>query len=378
MQQLTEHEILPEEWGGDTIVCKVSAHTGEGLPNLLEMLLLTAEMQELKANPNRAASGTVVEARLDKGRGPIATLLVQNGTLHAGDIVIAGKSVGRVRAMKDDKGKVQKEAGPSVPVEIIGMAEVPGAGDIFNVVSDERMARELAEQRKEEEKAAANAPVTKGASLDDIFSQIQEGTVKNLNLIVKADVQGSLEAVRASLEKLSNNEVKVKVIHGGVGGITESDVMLAKASEAVIIGFNVRPDSGARDSAAQSGVETRTYRIIYECVEEMEAAIKGMLAPKFRENVLGHAEVRQTFHVSGVGTIAGCMVREGKITRSSKARVVRDGVVIYEAEIASLKRFKDDAREVAQGFECGIGVEKFNDIKEGDIIESFVMEEIRD
>ena len=378
MQQLTEYELLPEEWGGDTIVCKVSAHTGEGLPNLLEMLLLTAEMQELKANPNRAASGTVVEARLDKGRGPIATLLVQNGTLHAGDIVIAGKSVGRVRAMKDDKGKTQKEAGPSVPVEIIGMAEVPGAGDVFNVVSDERMARELAEQRKEEEKAAANAPVVKGASLDDIFSQIQEGIAKSLNLIVKADVQGSLEAVRASLEKLSNEEVKVKVIHGGVGGITESDVMLAKASNAVVIGFNVRPDSGARDSAAQSGVEIRTYRIIYECVEEMEAAIKGMLAPKYRENVLGHAEVRQTFHVSGVGTIAGCMVREGKITRSSKARIVRDGVVIYEAEIASLKRFKDDAREVAQGYECGIGVEKFNDIKEGDIIESFVMEEIKD
>ena len=378
MQQLTEYELLPEEWGGDTIVCKVSAHTGEGLPNLLEMLLLTAEMQELKANPNRAASGTVVEARLDKGRGPIATLLVQNGTLHAGDIVIAGKSVGRVRAMMDDKGKTQKEAGPSVPVEIIGMAEVPGAGDVFNVVSDERMARELAEQRKEEEKAAANAPVVKGASLDDIFSQIQEGIARSLNLIVKADVQGSLEAVRASLEKLSNEEVKVKVIHGGVGGITESDVMLAKASNAVVIGFNVRPDSGARDSAAQSGVEIRTYRIIYECVEEMEAAIKGMLAPKYRENVLGHAEVRQTFHVSGVGTIAGCMVREGKITRSSKARIVRDGVVIYEAEIASLKRFKDDAREVAQGYECGIGVEKFNDIKEGDIIESFVMEEIRD
>ncbi|MBR6556293.1 MAG: translation initiation factor IF-2 [Clostridia bacterium] len=378
MQQLTEYELLPEEWGGDTIVCKVSAHTGEGLPNLLEMLLLTAEMQELKANPNRAASGTVVEARLDKGRGPIATLLVQNGTLHAGDIVIAGKSVGRVRAMKDDKGKTQKEAGPSVPVEIIGMAEVPGAGDVFNVVSDERMARELAEQRKEEEKAAANAPVVKGASLDDIFSQIQEGIAKSLNLIVKADVQGSLEAVRASLEKLSNEEVKVKVIHGGVGGITESDVMLAKASNAVVIGFNVRPDSGARDSAAQSGVEIRTYRIIYECVEEMEAAIKGMLAPKYRENVLGHAEVRQTFHVSGVGTIAGCMVREGKITRASKARIVRDGVVIYEAEIASLKRFKDDAREVAQGYECGIGVEKFNDIKEGDIIESFVMEEIKD
>ena len=378
MQQLTEYELLPEEWGGDTIVCKVSAHTGEGLPNLLEMLLLTAEMQELKANPNRAASGTVVEARLDKGRGPIATLLVQNGTLHVGDIVIAGKSVGRVRAMKDDKGKTQKEAGPSVPVEIIGMAEVPGAGDVFNVVSDERMARELAEQRKEEEKAAANAPVVKGASLDDIFSQIQEGIAKSLNLIVKADVQGSLEAVRASLEKLSNEEVKVKVIHGGVGGITESDVMLAKASNAVVIGFNVRPDSGARDSAAQSGVEIRTYRIIYECVEEMEAAIKGMLAPKYRENVLGHAEVRQTFHVSGVGTIAGCMVREGKITRSSRARIVRDGVVIYEAEIASLKRFKDDAREVAQGYECGIGVEKFNDIKEGDIIESFVMEEIKD
>ncbi|MBO5645598.1 MAG: translation initiation factor IF-2 [Clostridia bacterium] len=378
MQQLTEYELLPEEWGGDIIVCKVSAQTGEGLPNLLEMLLLTAEMQELKANPNRAASGTVVEARLDKGRGPIATLLVQNGTLHAGDIVIAGKSVGRVRAMKDDKGKTQKEAGPSVPVEIIGMAEVPGAGDVFNVVSDERMARELAEQRKEEEKAAANAPVVKGASLDDIFSQIQEGIAKSLNLIVKADVQGSLEAVRASLEKLSNEEVKVKVIHGGVGGITESDVMLAKASNAVVIGFNVRPDSGARDSAAQSGVEIRTYRIIYECVEEMEAAIKGMLAPKYRENVLGHAEVRQTFHVSGVGTIAGCMVREGKITRSSKARIVRDGVVIYEAEIASLKRFKDDAREVAQGYECGIGVEKFNDIKEGDIIESFVMEEIKD
>ena len=378
MQQLTEYELLPEEWGGETIVCKVSAVTGEGLSNLLDMILLTAEMAELKANPDRAASGTVIEARLDKGRGPIATLLVQNGTLRAGDIIIAGKSVGRVRAMKDDRGRTQKEAGPSVPVEIFGMDEVPGAGDIFNVVQDERMARELAEQRKEEEKAAANAPIVKGASLDDIFSQIQDGTVKNLNLIIKADVQGSLEAVRASLEKLSNDEVKVKCIHGGVGGISESDVMLAKASDAVIIGFNVRPDSGARDSAEQSGVEIRTYRIIYECVEEMQAAIRGMLAPKYKESVLGHAEVRQLFRVSGVGTIAGCMVREGKVTRASKARVVRDGIVVYEGDIASLKRFKDDAREVAQGFECGIGIERFNDLKEGDLIESFVMEEIKE
>ena len=373
-QALTNYSLVPEEWGGDVICCPVSALTGMGLDDLLENVLLVAEMKELKANPNRRAKGLVIEAKLDKGRGPVATVLVQNGTLHTGDIVIAGTAVGRVRAMTDHNGRQLKTAGPSVPVEIIGLAEVPQAGDEFNAVEDERMARTLAEQRKDkvkEEAFKANAR----ANLDDLFSQIKEG-VKELSIIVKADVGGSAEAVKASLEKISNEEVKVRVIHSAVGGITEGDVMLAAASNAIIVGFNVRPDKTAIDSAERQGVDVRTYRVIYECIEEIEAAMKGMLAPQFREVVLGHAEVRQTIHVPNVGTIAGSYVQDGKVARNAQIRVVRDGIVIYEDKISSLKRFKDDAKEVASGFECGIGLEKFNDIKEGDILEAFIMEEI--
>ena len=375
-QQLTEHGLVSEEWGGETIICPISAKTGMGIDNLLEMVTLTAEMAELKANPNRAAQGTVVEARLDKGRGPVATLLVQNGTLKQGDIIIAGTAVGRVRAMVDDKGNRLTEAGPSVPVEITGLGEVPGAGNTFNAVADERLARELVEQRKAEEKAKANAPIQK-VSLEDLFSQIQAGEMKDLNLIVKADVQGSAEAVKASLEKLTNEEVRVRVIHSGVGAISESDVMLASTSKAIIIGFNVRPDSAARDSAARSNVDMRMYRVIYDAINEVESAIKGMLAPKFREALLGHAEVRQTYKVSGVGTIAGCYVQDGKILRNCSVRIVRDGIVIHEGQLASLQRFKDSVKEVASGYECGMSVEKFNDIKEGDIIECFTMEQIQ-
>ena len=375
-QQLTEHGLVSEEWGGDTIICPISAKTGMGIDNLLEMVTLTAEMAELKANPNRAAQGTVVEARLDKGRGPVATLLVQNGTLHQGDIIIAGTAVGRVRAMVDDKGNRLTEAGPSVPVEITGLGEVPGAGSTFNAVADERLARELVEQRKAEEKAKANAPIQK-VSLEDLFSQIQAGEMKDLNLIVKADVQGSAEAVKASLEKLSNEEVRVRVIHSGVGAINDSDVMLASTSKAIIIGFNVRPDASARDSAARSNVDMRMYRVIYDAINEVEAAIKGMLAPVFREALLGRAEVRQTYKVSGVGTIAGCYVQDGKILRNCQVRIVRDGIVIHEGNLASLQRFKDSVKEVASGYECGMSIEKFNDIKDGDIIECFTMEQIQ-
>ena len=374
-QQLTEYELVAEDWGGDTIICPISAKTGMGIDNLLEMVTLTAEMAELKANPNRAASGTVIEARLDKGRGPVATLLVQNGTLKQGDIIIAGTAVGRVRAMVDDKGQRLTQAGPSVPVEITGLGEVPGAGNTFNAVADERLARELVEQRKAEEKAKLNTPIQK-VSLEDLFSQIQAGEVKDLNIIVKADVQGSAEAVKSSLEKLSNEEVRVRVIHSGVGAISESDVMLASTSKAIIVGFNVRPDAAARDSAARSNVDMRMYRVIYDAIGEVEAAMKGMLAPKFREALIGHAEVRQTYKVSGVGTIAGCYVQDGKIQRGCQVRIVRDGIVIHEGELASLQRFKDAVREVASGYECGMSIEKFNDIKEGDIIECFVMEQI--
>ena len=375
LQQLTEYELVPEEWGGDTIVCNISAKFGQGIENLLEMVLLTAEVADLKANPNRQAKGTVIEAKLDKGRGPVATVLVQNGTLNAGDIIIAGTAVGRVRAMTDDDGKKIKSAGPSVPVEIIGLAEVPGAGDIFYAVDDERMARQLVEQRKEHEKEERNKAMHK-VTLDNLFASIQEGQMKELNIIVKADVQGSVEALRASLEKLSNDEVRVKVIHGAVGAISESDVMLASASGAIIVGFNVRPDRAASDSADQQGVDMRMYRIIYDCIEEMEQAMKGMLAPKFREAILGHAEVRTTFRVSGVGTIAGCYVQDGKIQRNAQVRIVRDGIVIHEGVLSSLKRFKDDVKEVASNYECGCGFENFNDIKEGDVFEAFVMEEI--
>ena len=373
-QQLTEYELVSEEWGGDTIVCPISAKKGDGIDHLLEMVTLTAEMQELKANPNRLARGTVIEARLDKGRGPIMTVLVQNGTLMQGDIIIAGTAVGRVRVMTNDKGERVKSAGPSVPVEIMGMSEVPNAGDVFNAVVDERMARELVQQRKDEKKNAANAPVK--VSLEDLFSRIQEGELKDLNIIVKADVQGSAEAIKQSLEKLSNDEVRVKVIHSGVGAISESDVMLASTSSAIIVGFNVRPDNAARDSAVRANVDIRMYRVIYDCIGEIEAAMKGMLAPKFREAVIGHAEVRQVYKVSHVGTVCGCYVQDGKIQRGCKVRVLRDNVVIHEGELASLRRFKDDVKEVSTNFECGLSVEKFNDIKEGDVIEAFVMEQI--
>ncbi len=374
-QELTKYELVPEEWGGDVICVPVSALTGMGIDDLLENLLLVADMKELKANPNRRAKGLVLEARLDKGRGPVATVLVQNGTLNAGDIVIAGTAVGHVRAMIDDKGRTVKVAGPSVPVEITGLSEVPESGDEFAAVEDERMARELAEQRREKaknEQFKANAKV----NLNDLFAQISEG-VKDLNIIVKADVGGSAEAVKQSLVKLSNEEVRVNIIHTAVGGITEGDVMLAAASNAIIVGFNVRPDKSAIDKAEKETVEIRTYRIIYECIEEIEAAMKGMLAPKFKEVVLGHAEVRQTIHVPNVGTIAGSYVQDGKVSRNAEIRVVRDGVVIFEDKISSLKRFKDDAKEVAQGYECGIGLDRFNDIKEGDILEAFIMEEVK-
>ena len=376
MQDLTKYDLVPEEWGGDTIVCPISAKTGMGIDNLLENLVLQAEIMELKANPNRAARGTVIEARLDKGRGPIMTVLVQNGTLRQGDIIIAGTAVGRVRTMTDDKGRRITEAGPSIPVEIAGLSEVPSAGDIFNCVSDERMARELAEQRLQEQRAAA-ANTGKKVSLDDLFARIQEGEMKTFNIIVKADVQGSAEAVKTSLEKLSNEEVQVKVIHAGVGAISESDVMLASTSNAVIVGFNVRPDNAARDSATRSNVELRMYRVIYDCINDVEAALKGMLSPKFHEVILGHAEVRQTYHVSKLGTICGCYVQDGKVSRNCQVRVNRDNIVIFEGNLASLRRFKDDVKEVATGYECGMQIEKFNDIKEGDIIECFTMEEIK-
>ncbi len=373
-QELTKYELVPEEWGGDVICVPVSALTGMGINDLLENVLLVAEVKELRANPNRRAKGIVIEAKLDKGRGPVATVLVQSGTLHNGDIVIAGTAVGRVRAMTDHKGKPVKAATPSVPVEIIGLAEVPSSGDEFNAVEDERMARALADQRREkakEEVFKANAR----ANLNDLFAQISEG-IKELNIIVKADVDGSVEAVRQSLEKISNEEVKVRVIHAATGGIREGDVMLAAASNAIIVGFNVRPDKGAIDSAERQSVEIRTYRVIYDCINEITDAMKGMLAPEYRENLLGHAEVRQTIHVPNVGTIAGSYVQDGKVTRASMIRVVRDGIVIFEDKISSLKRFKDDVKEVAQGYECGIGLERFNDIKVGDVLEAYVMEEI--
>ena len=377
LQQLTEHELVPEEWGGETICVPVSALKRTGIDSLLESVLLVAEMQELKANPNRSAKGVVIEARLDKGRGPISTLLVQNGTLKSGDIIVAGTAVGRVRVMTDDKGRKVNEAGPSVPVEIMGLAEVPQAGDTFDAVNDERLARELVEQRKAKAKEEQFKEFQK-VTLDNLFASIQEGQLKDLNIIIKADVQGSAEAVKQSLVKLSNEEVRVKVIHSAVGAVTESDVMLANASNAIIVGFNVRPDNVASESAERDGVEIRCYRVIYDCIEEVEAAIKGMLAPKFRDVDIGKAEVRQVVKISSVGNIAGCHVINGKITRGAKIRVVRDGIVVAEDEMASLRRFKDDVKEVASGYDCGIGLNKFNDIKEGDIFEAFITEEYRD
>ena len=376
-EELTKYGMVCEEWGGDVICVPVSAKTGEGIDDLLENILLIAETSELKANPDRRAKGTVVEARLDKGRGPIATLLVQNGTLHAGDVIIAGTAVGRVRVMTNDKGQAVESAGPSVPVEITGLAEVPEAGDTFNAVEDERLARELVEQRKHEAKQAKFNEYQK-VTLDNLFSQIEQGEMKELSLIVKADVQGSVEAVTQSLEKLSNDEVRVRVIHGGVGGIKESDVMLASASNAIIIGFNVRPDQTAEEIAARDKVDIRTYRVIYDAIEEIETAMKGMLAPKFREVVMGRIEVRQVYKISNVGAVAGAYVLNGKVTRQCEIRVVRDGIVIAEDKMSSLKRFKDDVKEVGESYECGITLEKFRDFKEGDIFEAFIMEEYRD
>ena len=377
LQQLTEHELVPEEWGGDIICVPVSAKTHDGIDNLLENILLVAEMQELKANPDRRAKGIVIEARLDKGRGPVATLLVQNGTLKTGDIIVAGTSVGRVRVMTNENGKVLGEAGPSVPVEITGLAETPNAGDIFDAVSDERLARQLVEQRKQKAKDELNNAKQK-VTLDNLFENLSEGDLKELNIIVKADVQGSVEAVKESLQKLSNDEVRVSVIHGGVGAVNESDVTLAQASGAIIVGFNVRPDAVAKAMAEREGVDMRMYRIIYDCIEEIEAAMKGMLAPKYRENQMGTVEVRSVYKISSVGTVAGGYVTNGKVTRACEIRVVRDGIVICEDKIDSLRRFKDDVKEVAQGYECGLTLEKFADIKEGDVFEAFIMEEYRD
>ena len=375
LTQLTEHELVPSEWGGDTEVCRISAKTGMGIDDLLETVIMTAELSELKANPNRAAKGTVIEARLDKNRGPIATLLVQNGTLHKGDLIIAGTAVGRVRVMTDDKGRAITEAGPSIPVEITGLAETPSPGDEFNAVADERMARQLVEQRKQAEKDAL-AKLNNKVTLDNLFAKMQEGEMKELNLIVKADVQGSAEAIKANLEKISNDEVRVRVIHAAVGAINESDILLASTANAIIVGFNVRPDAAAAASAQRSKVDMRMYRVIYDAIEEIETAMKGMLAPKFREAILGHAEVRMTYKVSAIGTIAGCYVKDGKVTRDAQVRVLRDNIVIYEGNVGSLQRFKDSVKEVASNYECGMSIEKFNDIKEGDIFECFVMEEI--
>lgn len=376
-QELTEHGIVCEDWGGDTICVPVSAKTGEGINELLENVLLISEIKELKANPNRLAKGTVIEAKLDKGRGPVATILVQNGTLKQGDIIIAGASVGRVRVMTNDKGLIVEEAGPSVPVEITGLAEVPSAGDTFNAVEDEKLARELVEQRKHEAKQEQFKSYQK-VTLDNLFSQIEQGEIKELPIIVKADVQGSVEAIKQSLEKLSNEEVRVKVIHGGVGAVNESDVMLASVSNAIVVGFNVRPEPTAFETAERDGVDIRLYRIIYDAIDEISTAMKGMLSPKFREVQLGRAEVRQVYKISNVGQIAGAYILSGKITRASQIRVVRDGIVITEDKIDSLKRFKDDAKEVASGYECGVGLDKFNDIKEGDILEAFIMEEYKE
>ena len=375
-EQLTKYDLIPEEWGGDTVICPISAKTGMGLEDLLEMIIVSSEVLELKANPNRRGKGTVIEARLDKTKGPIATLLVQNGTLKQGDIIIAGTAVGRVRVMTNDKGRTVKTAGPSQPVEITGLADVPAPGDEFNVVTDERMARELVEQRRQAEKDA-RAKLTQKVTLDNLFARMQEGEMKELPLIVKADVQGSAEAVKASLEKISNEEVRVRVIHAGVGAINESDILLASTAGAIIVGFNVRPDAAAQANGQRANVDMRFYRVIYDAIDEIEAAMKGMLAPKFEEAVIGHAEVRMTYKVSAIGTIAGCMVKDGKVSRDAKVRVLRDNIVIHEGEVGSLQRFKDAVKEVTAGYECGMSILKFNDIKEGDIFECFVMQEVK-
>lgn len=374
-QELMEYGLVPEEWGGDTICVEVSAKKKQNITELLEMVLLVAEMKELKANPDRKAKGTVIESQLDKGRGSVATVLVQNGTLRVGDIVVAGTAVGRVRAMNNDKGKAVKKAGPSIPVEILGLSEVPEGGDEFYVVDDERRARAVVENRKFKEKQEKQKAATK-ISLDNLFEQIEAGKTKDLNIIVKADVQGSVEAVKQSLERITNEEVRVKVIHGAVGAINESDVMLASASNAIIVGFNVRPTGGASEAAADADVDLRMYRVIYDAIEDIEKAMKGMLEPTFREEVTGHVEIRTTFKVSGVGTIGGAYVLDGKIRRDSLVRVVRDGIVIHEGELASLKRFKDDVKEVNSGYECGLSVNNYNDIKDGDVIEAYIMAQV--
>ncbi len=375
-RELAEQGLLVEDWGGDTIAVPVSALKKQGIDELLEMILLVAEMQELKANPNRFARGTIIEAKLDKGRGPVATVLVQKGTLHVGDAVVAGTAYGRVRAMMDHNGRRLESAGPSVPVEVLGFSEVPEAGDILYAVEDDKLARQVAEERKEKIKEASARSALK-ASLDDLFNQIEQGELKELKLIIKADVQGTAEAVKQALERLSTDKVHIRTIHSGVGAITESDVMLASASNAIIIGFNVRPPSSVTELAEKEKIDIRLYRVIYDAIEDVKAAIKGMLEPTYREVVLGHAEVRTTFRISGVGTVAGCYVTDGKISRSARVRIVRDGIVVHEGQIASLKRFKDDVREVAAGYECGVSISNFNDIKDGDIIEAFIEEEVQ-
>ena len=375
-QQLTEYELVPEEWGGETICVPVSAKTHEGLSNLLEMVLLQADVLELRANPDRLAKGIIIEAKLDKGRGPIATVLVQNGTLKKGDTIVAGTTYGRVRAMTDDRGRVVSEAGPSMPVEVLGFNEVPDAGDTLNAVEADKLSRQVAEERRDKIKAAQLKNLSK-VSLDDLFNQMAEGELKVLNIIVKADVQGSVEAVKQALEKLSNDEVRVKCIHGGVGAITGSDIMFASASNAIVIGFNVRPDATARAAAERENVDVRTYRVIYNDIEDVENAMRGMFKPVYQEVELGRISVRETFRVSGVGTIAGAYVQEGKVTRNAQVRVVRDGIVLHDGKIGSLKRFKDDVKEVVAGYECGISIDNFNDIQQGDTIEAYVVEEVK-
>lgn len=377
-QQLSEHGLIPEDWGGDTICVPVSALKKQGLDNLLEMILLVAEVAELKANPNRPAVGTIIEAKLDRGRGPVATVLVQNGTLKIGDAIVAGSAYGRVRAMIDDKGERVKQAGPSMPVEVLGLSDVPHAGDLLYTVEDDKLARQIADKRKEKQREAEFKASHQKVSLEELFNQIEKGEVKELNIIIKADVQGSVEALKQALERLSNDEVEVKVIHGGVGAITETDIMLAAASNAIVIGFNVRPEGNARKVAEKEQVDVRTYRVIYNAIEDIQLAMKGVLEPKFEETIQGRLEVRAVFKISGVGVIAGCYVLEGKVTRNSQVRVIRDGVIIFEGKVESLKRFKEDVKEVTAGYECGIGLEKFNDIKEGDILEVFVLKEVRE
>ncbi len=375
-QELSEHGLIVEEWGGDTICVPVSAIKKEGLDTLLEMVLLVSEMADLKANPNRKARGTIIEAQLDKGRGPVATVLVQSGTLQIGDPIVAGAAYGRIRAMVDDKGRTVKKATPSSPVEILGLSEVPSAGDMFYVANTDKQARQVAERIKAQGRVQMIGQTPQKVSLDDIFTQIQEGKMKELNIVIKADVQGSVEAVRQSIERLSNEEVRIRTIHGGVGTITESDVMLASASGAIIIGFNVRPEASVKSIAEKEQVDVRLYRVIYNAIEDIQAAMKGMLDPEYVEKVIGHAQIRQTFKVSGVGTVGGAYVQDGKIVRNAGVRIVRDGIVVYEGHLTSLKRFKDDAKEVATNYECGVMFERFNDLKEGDIVEAFIMEEV--